>query len=100
MPKRPLLIVLAMLYAACGFSQQTARYTSDYADFEHGIKLFNQHQYTPAQRIFERVGQHTQKHNLKAKTSYYAALAAVHLQQPDAEARMRHFVANYRSAER
>ncbi len=93
--KKSILSLLLLLFSLSVFAQQTARYTSDYAVFEHGIKLFHQHQYTPAQHIFERLHKRTEHHNLKAKTAYYAAIAAVHLQQFDAEDRLRHFLETY-----
>lgn len=93
--QKSIFLLFSVLFSGLGFSQQTESYTSNYADFQHGIKLFNQHQYTPAQRIFERVHKHTQKHNLKANSAYFSAISAVHLQQFDAEQRMKSFVENY-----
>lgn len=77
------------------FAQQTATYTSDFAKFQHGLKLYKQHQYSAAQRIFERVNKRTQRYNLEAESAYYSALSAIHLDQPNAERRLIHFVENY-----
>ncbi len=90
-----MIFVVGALLGTAGFAQETAVYTSNYTEYQHGLKLFRQQQYNAAQRIFERVNQHTDKHTLKANTAYYGAISAVHLDQPDAEKRMRNFVEEY-----
>lgn len=77
------------------FAQKTASYTSGYGNFQHGLKLFTQNQYSAAQRIFDRVNKRTSKENLKAETAYYSAISAAHLDQSDAEKQMETFVNNY-----
>src|SRR5699024_2462775 len=93
--RKSIIFIFSALFGLTAFSQQTARYTSNYAIYQHGLKLFRQHQYSAAQRIFERVHDKTTKHDLKAKTAYYTAIAAIHLGQTDAEERLEDFVTSY-----
>lgn len=96
MLKRASIFLIFALFLGFGsYAQQSAAFTSEYADYQHGLKLYNQHQFSGAQRIFERVHKKTEKPTLKAETAYYGAMAAVQLQQPDAEKRMRSFVIDY-----
>src|SRR5699024_9108913 len=88
-------IVFGLLIGFSANAQKSAAYTSEVADYQHGLKLYNQRQFSGAQRIFERVHQRTQKPNLKAESAFYGAMTAVQLQQSDAEKRMRNFVIDY-----
>ncbi len=90
-----IFLFISLFCCLSAFPQQSAVYTSDYAQYQHGIKLYRQHQYAAAQRIFKQVHQHTHALNLKAETAYYSAISAVRLQQPDAEKQMRDFVEDY-----
>lgn len=76
-------------------AQQTEVFTSDYAEYQHGIKLFNQNEYQAAQRILDRLHERTQKADLKSETAYFSALSAVYLRQHDAEKMMMAFVNDY-----
>lgn len=90
-----IFLVFTVLFSAAVFSQQSASYTTDLADYQHGMELYQQHQYSAAKRIFERVNRRTQKQNLKADCAYYAADCAVRLQQPNADQKMESFVETY-----
>lgn len=90
-----LFLIFTVLFSTSVFSQQTAVYTNDFAEYQHALELYKQHQYSAAQRIFEKVKQTTTKNDLEADCAFYAADCGVHLQQSNADQQMENFVENY-----
>lgn len=96
MQRNPFLFILSLLLVpAISFAQQSAINTHDLAKFNHALDLFNEQQYQAAQSLFRRVKQNADKEEVEADATYYIAIAAVHLGQPNAGELMEDFVDNY-----
>lgn len=84
-----------LLLSIGGHAQSSAINTSEYGQFQHGVKLYLKNQYSAAQQIFQRLHQETERPDLKEETAYYDALSAAFSKQPDAEARLIAFARDY-----
>lgn len=90
-----ILFLLGILFYTGAFAQQSATYTDEYGKLQHAMELYKQNEYQGARLIFQRLINTTSQDNLKAEATYYDAMAAVHLQEHDAEKRMMSFVESY-----
>ncbi|NND78809.1 MAG: tetratricopeptide repeat protein [Maribacter sp.] len=78
-----------------GTAQETKIYTHKKKDYQDALALYNNEQYQAAQTIFEKVKLATKDYETEANSAYYAANAAVRLNQIGADRLMEDFVENY-----
>lgn len=76
-------------------AQQSAIYTYNTEDFDRAVSLYKATQYQSAQIIFDRVKTATKDAEIQADCAYYSANCAIHLNQPDADEQIEHFVRDY-----
>jgi tetratricopeptide (TPR) repeat protein len=75
------------------FSQQTVADATDLTVYNNGLKFYNTKAYAAAQKTFYEVyEQASSGSNLKANASYYEAMCAVKLNQPDAGEKIISFI--------
>ncbi len=86
-------VLLGMLFL--GTAQETKIYTHEQKDYQDALALYNNGQYQAAQTIFEKVQLSTKDDETEANSAYYAANAAVRLNQLGADRLMEDFVATY-----
>ncbi|WP_339610956.1 tetratricopeptide repeat protein [uncultured Planktosalinus sp.] len=84
-----------MLFSTVLFSQQSAVYTTDFAAYQEAISKYNNKQYNAAQTLFLELEKNTPNESLKADCAYFAANAAIRLNQQGAEQMMEDFVTRY-----
>ena len=96
-----LLTALAVAYAQPLSAQQSMVYTDLYANYKKGLELFEQGMYATAQEHFNLIaevkpeGTDGEIFNYISNSSYYAAICAIELGNPDAEKMMLDFVYNH-----
>ena len=76
-------------------AQETKIYTHDQKEFQDALALYNNEQYQAAQTIFQKVKSSTENEEVAANSAYYAANAAVRLNQQGADRLMEDFVEKY-----
>ena len=86
-------IFLGMLWM--GSAQETKIYTHEQKDYQDALALYNNEQYQAAQTIFEKVKLSTKDYETEANSAYFAANAAVRLNQLGADRLMEDFVEKY-----
>ena len=86
------LVILCNYYV---FSQQSAVYTSELADYQKALSLYNSKQYLAAQTLFHKVLTTAKDEVLKSDCAYYIANSAVRLNQQNADDLIEKFVAEY-----
>ena len=84
-----------LVFSLVTFSQQSASFTSDLADYNKAKELYNNHQYLAAQALFEKVKNRKVEESIKGDCAYYIANCAVRLNQQNADQLMESFVSNY-----
>jgi tetratricopeptide (TPR) repeat protein len=90
-----LLFLLFFISIPILSAQKTAIYTQDSKDFDKALSLYNDHQYTSAQLLFDKVKSATVNEELKSDCAYYVANCAIRTNQPNAEVLMERFVTDY-----
>lgn len=95
MPKSLALLALALCVTSTTFSQRTATYTNNLADYNKAIELYNNSQFLAAQSLFTTVKESTPEVTIEGDCAYYIANCAVRLNQQDADQLMEEFVADY-----
>ena len=93
--KITVLIPLFLGMIAFGTAQETKIYTHEQKDFQDALALYHNEQYQAAQTIFEKVKLTTKDYETEANSAYYAANAAVRLNQLGADRLMEDFVEKY-----
>jgi len=93
-----LSILMIIAASFIGFSQQSAVYTNDFADYNKALDLYNNHQYKAAQTLFKEVKSNAKTTSLESDCAYYVANCAVRLNQSNADELMEDFVQNYPSS--
>lgn len=92
-------IVLALLLMAASFidvnAQQSKIFTDDLRTYHQAIDLYQEQQYTAAQRLFEKVKKQVKDDAIQGNAAYYIANCAVRLNQSNADALMEKFVEEY-----
>lgn len=78
-----------------GIAQESKIYTHEQKDFLDALALYNNEQYQAAQTIFNKVKSSTKNEEIAANSAYYAANAAVRLNQRGADRLMEDFVEKY-----
>jgi len=76
-------------------AQQSAVNTSQNADFDKALSLYNDKQYLAAQILFDRVKQNKNSQEVESDCAYYIANCAIRLNQSNADQMMESFVADY-----
>ncbi|SDQ52762.1 tetratricopeptide repeat protein [Flagellimonas zhangzhouensis] len=76
-------------------AQETQIYTHENKDYQDALALYNNEQYQAAQNIFESVKSTTKDYETEANSAYYAANAAIRLNQRGADKLMEEFVERY-----
>ncbi|WP_188439476.1 tetratricopeptide repeat protein [Planktosalinus lacus] len=84
-----------MLFSTLIFSQQSAVYTNDFATYQEAVTKYNNKQYNAAQMLFLELEKNSSNESLKADCAYYAANAAIRMNQQGAEQMMENFVTQY-----
>ncbi|MFD2516659.1 tetratricopeptide repeat protein [Salinimicrobium flavum] len=77
------------------FPQQSAIQTSELADYNRALELYNNQQYLAAQTLFDEVRDEVEDERIEANCAYYIANAAIRLNQPGADKLMEDFVQRY-----
>ncbi len=81
--------------AVFSFAQESKIYTHDLKQYQDALALYNNKQYQAAQTLFEEVGDNSRDPETQANSAYYAANAAVRLNQLGADRLMEDFVEQY-----
>src|SRR5690606_39159124 len=76
-------------------AQETKINTHDNKDYQDALALYNNGQYQAAQNIFQRVREKTGNGETEANAAYFAANAAIRLNQRGADKLMEDFVERY-----
>ncbi len=76
-------------------AQETKIYNHGKKQFQDALALYNNQQYQAAQALFEKVKSSTDDYETEANSSYYAANAAIRLNQRGADKLMEDFVERY-----
>ena len=76
-------------------AQETKIYTHENKAYQDALALYNNEQYQAAQNIFESVKANTKDGETEANSAYYAANAAIRLNQRGADKMMEDFVERY-----
>ncbi|TDQ29096.1 tetratricopeptide repeat protein [Zeaxanthinibacter enoshimensis] len=92
---KSVLFLGILAISASGIAQESKIYTHDNRQYQEALALYNNGQYQAAQTIFEKVQQQTKDGETEANSAYYAANAAVRLNQTGADRMMEDFVTNY-----
>jgi tetratricopeptide (TPR) repeat protein len=88
-----LLFLCISFFATTTFSQQTISDATDLTAYNNGLKLYNTKAYAAAQKTFYKVSRDASYgSNLKENASYYEAMCAIKLNQPEAGAKILLFV--------
>ena len=66
-----LSILMIIAASFIGFSQQSAVYTNDFADYNKALDLYNNHQYKAAQTLFKEVKSNAKTTSLESDCAYY-----------------------------
>ncbi|NDV43573.1 tetratricopeptide repeat protein [Flagellimonas sediminis] len=76
-------------------AQETKIYSHENKAYQDALALYNDQQYQAAQTIFEKVKANTNDYETEANSAYYAANAAIRLNQRGADKMMEDFVERY-----
>lgn len=88
-----LLFVMGAIYSS--HTQETKIYSHENKAYQDALALYNNQQYQAAQTIFEKVKSTTKDGETEANSAYYAANAAIRLNQRGADKLMEDFVDRY-----
>lgn len=78
-----------------GAAQETEIFSHSNKQYQDALALYNNEQYQAAQALFEEVKQNTSDEETEANSVYYAANAAIRLNQRGADQMMEDFVEHY-----
>ncbi len=96
MDRKNLLFLLFALGTICSsHTQETKIYSHENKAYQDALALYNNQQYQAAQTIFEKVKSTTKDDETEANSAYYAANAAIRLNQRGADKLMEDFVDRY-----
>ncbi|WP_420320086.1 tetratricopeptide repeat protein [Flagellimonas sp.] len=93
--KNLLLIPFFLGYIHLSTAQETKIFSHENKEFQDALALYNNQQYQAAQTIFEKVRASTKDYETEANSAYYAANAAIRLNQRGADKMMEEFVERY-----
>ena len=89
------LFQFSLLFSFLCTAQETKIYSHEEKQYQDALALYNSEQYQASQVLFEKVKATTTNYETEANSSYYAANAAIRLNQRGADKLMEDFVANY-----
>ncbi len=95
MIKNFIVFSLFLSLSFTSFSQQSATYTNDLAEFNKALELYNNGQYLASQSLFDKIKNTSTDETVKSDCAYYVANAAVRLNQQNADQLMEAFVEDY-----
>lgn len=97
MIRKKILLVIGLLWMGLGSisAQKSAIYTYSSEDFDQALALYKAAQYQSAQIIFDRVKSETKDLEIQSDCAFYSANCGIHLEQPDADEQIEHFVRDY-----
>ncbi len=93
--KKTALLLSFIGSAVFSLAQESQIYTHDRKQYQDALALYNDKQYQAAQTLFEEVGDNSSDPETQANSAYYAANAAVRLNQLGADRLMEDFVEQY-----
>lgn len=93
--KNTVLFLALLCIVFRGVSQGSEIYTHAQKKYQDALTLYHNKQYQAAQTIFEKVQVQTKDEETRANCAYYAANAAIRLNQVGADQLMEDFVAEY-----
>ncbi len=88
-------IPMVLGFVSISIAQESKIYTHEDKDFQEALELYNNEQFQAAQTIFNKVKVATKDEEVAANSAYYAANAAVRLNQIGADRLMEDFVETY-----
>ena len=88
-------IPMVLGFVSISIAQESKIYTHEDKDFQEALELYNNEQFQAAQTIFNKVKLATKDEEVAANSAYYAANAAVRLNQIGADRLMEDFVETY-----
>src|SRR5690606_29908271 len=89
------VLSLFLFLSFLSFSQQTAAFTNDLAEFNKALELYGNGQFLAAQALFGKVRNNSSDETVQSDCAYYIANAAVRLNQQNADQLMEEFVAEH-----
>ena len=95
MVKNFLVFSLLLLLSFSTFSQQSAVFTNELAEFNKAFELYSNGQYLAAQNLFGKIKNSSNDETVQSDCAYYIANAAVRLNQQNADQLMEEFVEKY-----
>lgn len=90
-----ILFLFGIIFISGLQAQQSATNFDEFGKLQHALELYNKREFQGARLIFRELEKTSSEENLKAEASYYDAMAAVKLEEHDAEKRMMRFVELY-----
>jgi len=93
--QKKICLIAFLLFSIISFSQQTAIYTNELADFNKAYELYNNNQFLAAQSLFSEIKDKSNDETVKSNATYYIANAAIRLNQQNADNLMEQFVEEY-----
>jgi len=93
-PLRFLLLLFLMIITTVS-AQKSEIYTNDLEAFNQAISLYNNKQYLSAQIIFEKIKLENGGQEVQGDCTFYSAICAIKLNQPNAAIVMENFILNY-----
>jgi TolA-binding protein len=93
--KKTAIFLVALGLLLVTHAQESGIYTHEDRLYQEALDLYNNRQYQAAQTLFEKIGSQTRNETTAANSAYYAANAAVRLNQVGADRLMEEFVVDY-----
>ena len=94
--KKILLFLCVFIFCMHNHAQQSIAKSNTITSFNQGLQLYNTKAYAAAQELFHKTKNNTSiGAQLQAKASYYDAMCAIKLKQPDADKKVLTFIAEY-----
>ncbi|MDO7174080.1 tetratricopeptide repeat protein [Mariniflexile sp. AS56] len=93
--KNSVSLLVAISFSFQIWAQQSATYTSNLAEYQKALALYNNQQYLAAQSLFGSVKKDTKETVLLSDCAYYMANCAVRLNQQNADKLVEDFVKDY-----
>lgn len=93
--KNSVSLLVAISFSFQIWAQQSATYTSNLAEYQKALSLYNNQQYLAAQSLFGSVKKDTKEAVLLSDCAYYIANCAVRLNQQNADQLVEDFVEDY-----
>ena len=88
-------VLISLFGIQYSHGQKTAIYTNDLKEFYRAVELFKDQQYQSAQQLFTKVQRESKQQDVLADCAFYIAIAAVNLNQANADVLMEYFIAEY-----